>query len=307
MLSYVQNLRIGTKLAIASGLSMLLLLLMILIQMNGNAQTRKSMDALNTQQIITRDALDTKASVMGMQTGVRDVRLARTPADIQNATDYIAARLKSINGFTDEILKLSHAEENRERVAKIRTLAADYADRARNLAAIRSEAIGLGAKAGVEQAPEATAKISKLNDEAIRIARDTTLPIAAELESLANATADFAKRRADVENAAAAAEMTFSQNYALAAGVATSLMLIGTCMFSIFAIARPMGALTRSMLELAKGNFTIVLPGLGRKDEIAMLQAQWNSSRSRRRRKRSGMPKIGTDRIWSPPSSAGTR
>jgi methyl-accepting chemotaxis protein len=44
--------------------------------------------------------------------------------------------------------------------------------------------------------------------------------------------------------------------------------LIGTCVFSIFTIARPMSALSGSMRELADGNFAVVLPGLGRKDEI---------------------------------------
>jgi methyl-accepting chemotaxis protein len=38
--------------------------------------------------------------------------------------------------------------------------------------------------------------------------------------------------------------------------------------FSIFTIARPMRALSVSMEELAGGNFAVVLPGLGRKDEV---------------------------------------
>src|SRR5919108_356160 len=45
-------------------------------------------------------------------------------------------------------------------------------------------------------------------------------------------------------------------------------LLIGTCVFSIFTIARPMRALSVSMEELAGGNFAVVLPGLGRKDEL---------------------------------------
>ncbi len=39
-------------------------------------------------------------------------------------------------------------------------------------------------------------------------------------------------------------------------------------MFSIFTIARPMRALSVSMEKLADGDFDVVLPGLGRKDEI---------------------------------------
>ena len=47
-----------------------------------------------------------------------------------------------------------------------------------------------------------------------------------------------------------------------------ALLLIATCVFSIFTIARPMRALSLSMEELAGGNFAVVLPGLGRKDEV---------------------------------------
>src|SRR6202011_872144 len=47
-----------------------------------------------------------------------------------------------------------------------------------------------------------------------------------------------------------------------------ALLLIGTCVFSIFTIARPMHALSVAMEELAGGNFAVVLPGLGRKDEV---------------------------------------
>ena len=52
------------------------------------------------------------------------------------------------------------------------------------------------------------------------------------------------------------------------ASVAVALLLIGACVFSVFTIARPMRALSVSMEELAGGNFAVVLPGLGRKDEL---------------------------------------
>ena len=54
----------------------------------------------------------------------------------------------------------------------------------------------------------------------------------------------------------------------MAFGICTILLLIGTSIFSFFTIARPMRALSVSMEELAGGNFAVVLPGLGRKDEL---------------------------------------
>ena len=270
MIRIVQNLRIGIKLAIAATLSILLVGLMIFNQSSGNAVISKANELAIGEQTIARDAIDTKASIRGMQIGVRDLRLASAPADLQKAGDYIAARLKSVNEFTDRILALAHSPENRERIAKIKGLAGDYAKEIQQIAAIRGELIGIEVKrsAGAELPAEAVARIAKLNHEASRIAREVTLPIAAELEALANKVVDHAKHRADEENANFVREMSLAERNSLIVGIAAALLLIGTCVFSVFTIARPMSALSASMQELADGNFAIVLPGLGRKDEI---------------------------------------
>jgi methyl-accepting chemotaxis protein len=270
MMRIIQNLRIGTKLAITSALSILLIAGMIVAQMSGNAAVRKANESGIEQQSIARAAVETKAALRGMQIGVRDIRLAGAPANLQKANDFIAARLKSANEYVGEMLKLSRSAENRARIEKLRGLAADYVKGAQQIAAVRTEAIGIEAKrsAGGELPAEAVANIAKLNDEAIRIAKDVTLPIADEIEALANKIVDFAKHRVEEENAAAVLEMTSAERTALAVGISAALLLIATCVFSIFTIARPMRALSVSMHELANGNFAVVLPGLGRKDEI---------------------------------------
>ena len=270
MMRLIQNLRIGTKLAVTSVFSIVLIGGMIYAQITGNAAVSKANEIANGQQTIARDAIDTKASIRGMQTGGRDIRLASTPAELQKAADYLAARLKSVNGFTDEMLKLSRSPENRERIAKVKSLAADYTKAIRGIGAIRSELIDIEAKrsAGSELPAEAAARIAKLNEEGIRIAREVTLPMATELELLVNKIVDFAKHQVEEEIAAAGQEMSSAERTALVIGLAVALLLIGTCVFSVFTIARPMSALSASMQELANGNFAVVLPGLGRKDEI---------------------------------------
>jgi methyl-accepting chemotaxis protein len=266
----VQNLRVGTKLAIVSMLGILFVALMIFSQLAGNAAVRKAKQNAIDQQLIVRDAIDAKASVRGMQMGVRDLRLAASPEALQKATEYIASRLHSAEDFATEMLKRSHSAENQGRIAKLKALAADYAKGAQGIAVLRSEAIALNANrpAGSEPTADSAAKIAKLSDEVARIARDVTLPIAAELEVIANKIVEFAKGRVVEENAAAAQEMASMERTSLVIGLSVALLLIGSCVFSVFTIARPMRALSVSMGELAKGNFSVVLPGLGRKDEI---------------------------------------
>jgi methyl-accepting chemotaxis protein len=264
------NLRIGTKLAITSVLSILLIAMMIFGQMSGNAAVRKMNESAISQQTIANDALEAGGSIRGMQIGVRDVRLARAAADLQKANEVIAVRQKSAIESIEAMLRLSKSAENRERIEKIKTLAGDYARGAQEIAAIQSEVIGIEAKrsAGSELPAEAVTGIVKLNEDAVRIARESTLPISAELDSLVTKVADFGKHRAEEENAAVLQELSSAERSAMAIGIAAAVLLIGACVFSVFTIARPMRALSVSMEELADGNFGVVLPGLGRKDEI---------------------------------------
>jgi methyl-accepting chemotaxis protein len=259
----ILNLSIGAKLGIASGLGVLLVAVMVITQMRANGALRDADVRKSEQQTVARDAVDAKASIRGMQIGVRDLRLVNGSADLQKANDYLAARLKSVNRFADEMLHLSHSSENRARIEKLKTRAADYAKGAQQIAAVRGEAI-----AAASGGSDGAARVAKLNEEAIRIAREVTLPIAAELESLASQIADFSKQLVQEEAARATQEMTSAERQSMIVGLCTILLLIGTSVFSFFTIARPMRALSVSMGELAGGNFSVVLPGLGRMDEL---------------------------------------
>jgi methyl-accepting chemotaxis protein len=266
----IQNLRIGIKLAITSMLSVLLVGAMVFVQMSGNAAVRGANEMASKQQTIARLAAEAKASVRGMQIAVRDVRLAATAPDLQKARDFLEARQKAGSASVDDILKLSVSPENRERATKMKALVGDYAARTQDIAALRSEIISIETKRGTggEMQADAATRIAKLNEDALRVAREVTLPIAAELEALAAKVVDFAVHKVEAENTVALQEMSSSERNSFIIGAAVALLLIATWLFSVFTIAKPMRSLTGAMLELANGNFSVVLPGLGRKDEI---------------------------------------
>ena len=205
----ILNLSIGAKLGIASGLGIVLVATMMIVQMGANATTRNLEARMAAQQTIARDAVDAKASIRGMQIGTRDIRLVNTAADMQKASDYLAARLNSVNKFADEMLRLSRSAENRARIEKLKARASDYARGTQQIAAARTEAI---AAAGSADA----ARIAKLNEDAARIAREVTLPIAAEIEQLANQIADFAKHGVEEQAAQSAREMATAEWESLA-------------------------------------------------------------------------------------------
>jgi methyl-accepting chemotaxis protein len=258
----ILNLSIGAKLGIASGLGVLLVATMVIVQIRANAATRDLDARMSGQQTIARDAVEAKASVAGMQVAVRDLRLANNSADLQKAIDSLAARLKSLNHYGDEMLRISKSAENRARIEKLKTRAGDYAKGAQQIVTVRTEAVAAAGGA------DAAAKIAKLNEEVARIAREVTLPIVAELEPIANQIAEFAKHNVEEQAAQSASEMAMAEWESMALGIGTMLLLILTSIFSYFTIGRPMRALSVSMDELAGGNFAVVLPGLGRKDEL---------------------------------------
>src|SRR4051794_40846354 len=192
----VLNLSIGVKLGITSGLGVLLVVAMVLGQSRSNATMREVDARKSAQQTIARDAVDAKASIRGMQTGVRDLRLASDSAGLQKAGDYLASRLKSVEHFSDEMMQLSRSAENRARIEKIKTKAADYSREAKQIAAVRGEAIGAAA-GGAEAAPRG----AELNEEGGRISPGGRLPIPAGLETPAHQNAEGFQRRRGEENA----------------------------------------------------------------------------------------------------------
>ncbi|WP_375305282.1 methyl-accepting chemotaxis protein [Bradyrhizobium sp. A11] len=266
MLSLVQNLKIGTKLAIASALGVLLVGAMIASQMLGNASIRESSQSALAQQQIARDAVEAEVTVRGMQLAVRDLRLANSSADIQKATTSLGDQQKSTNLLVDQMLKLSQEPENRARMEKLRSLAANYAKAAQQIAGVRGEALAASGTDG-------PARAAKLNEDVIRIAREVTLPIAGELDVLIGQIADYARRKSDEKNAASAAQMKSSEQLAILVGALAMLVLVGSWLMSFVTIARPIRALTVAMDRLAGGDFSVVLPGLGRKDEVGGVAA----------------------------------
>jgi methyl-accepting chemotaxis protein len=271
MIETIQNLRIGTKLAITSVLSILLVGAMIFSQMSGNAAVGKATEAIINQNALARFAVEAKASVRGMMIGMRDARLARKAEELQAAQDYLASRHKAAQTNIAETLKLSKNPENRARIEKMNVLTDQYNGQvAREIIGLQKEAVEIEAKrsASGDLAPELEARLPKLHGEEIRIAREIGGPIAKELEELSNKVVDFGKLRVEQETASANHEMSSAERSSLVLGIVVAFVLIGACVLSVFLIARPIQSLTRAMRELAGGNFSVVLPGLGRKDEI---------------------------------------
>ncbi|MGY4626504.1 methyl-accepting chemotaxis protein [Bradyrhizobium sp. USDA 4486] len=263
-MSFIQNLRIGTKLAVTSVLTIGLVALMIFLQMSGGAEVQKLGMSAAGQQAIAQNAAEAKASVRGMQIGIRDILSSSSPVEMQKAVGYFNDRQTAAQKFAGEMAKLSRSPENRQRIDRLTVLIGDFGKGAQQIEAIRKQELAFeGKKDG-----EAAAQHAKLAAEIDRVRKGTLAPINEEISELSNKITEFAKQRSVETRAEAEAEAASVARTSLVVGVLVALVLVGACIFSVFSIARPMRALTLAMEKLAGGDFSVVLPGLGRKDEV---------------------------------------
>ncbi|MBR0685163.1 methyl-accepting chemotaxis protein [Bradyrhizobium manausense] len=261
---FIQNLRIGTKLAVTSVLTIGLVALMIFLQMNGSAEVQTLGAAASQQQIIAINATDAKASVRGMQIGIRDILTSSSPAELQKAVTYFNDRQKSALQFGAEMARLSRSAENRKRIDRLTALVGDFGKGQQQIESIRKQQLAID----VKKDGEAAAQLAKLTAEVDRVRREMLVPINDEISVLADQITNFAKQSSADARAAAEAEASSVARTSFVTGVLVALLLIGACIFSVFSIARPMRALTVAMEKLAGGDFSVVLPGLGRRDEV---------------------------------------
>ncbi|MBR0758566.1 HAMP domain-containing protein [Bradyrhizobium jicamae] len=269
MTRLIQNMRIGTKLALTSMLAVLLVGAMIYLQVHGGTDVRKANAYAAGQQAISRDAAATLAELRAMQLAVRDMLLAGSEADLQKADEAFARRKSAALKHAQEMARLSKSPENGQRIARILALIEDFQKGKDQLEAVRKQAVALEAKrAAGASAPETMTQLAKFAEEVARIRKDITQPVNAEIESTAEKVAEFANHRSEDARQSAMAEEASVERTSLLVGIGVALLLVGSWIFSLFTIARPIRALTVAMEELAGGNFGVVLPGLGRKDEV---------------------------------------
>jgi methyl-accepting chemotaxis protein len=179
-------------------------------------------------------------------------------------------RQKATNGFVEKLLEFMKAAESRARAGKVKELAQGYVEAITETATIRADIVAIEQKrgAGGELPAGLASQYAALEERAVRLADEKSVPMAAELDSVVDKIVELSGPRAEQARTAASQAMAAAEVNLLVIGVGVAMLLVATCVFSIFTIARPLQALTGAMRELANGNFGVLLPGLGRKDEV---------------------------------------
>ena len=270
MIRFLNDIRIGTKLSIASALGLGLIATLIYVEMTGLASIQKSFARAITQEKVAQAAAELKASVRGMAIVFRDIHLARSVDAIEKSDEYFVARHASATKYNEFMRKNALSTENQSLVVKISEDLVAYTKSKDVVAEMKRQVLALEAKRGAngETLAASAEKIAKQDDEIIRFRRDVTIPMFSALEEAANAMTAISVKRVEELATESAAEAASVVTTSFGVGLLACLILIVTAVMSIFLIARPMRRLSSAMQELADGNFAVILPGFGRKDEI---------------------------------------
>ena len=269
----ISNIRIGTKLAVSLGFVVVLVAGMMVSQHINNRLVDESLQASKRQATVRMNSLDVKASARGMQIAVRDLRLATTAEQVKAAEDYFKARHQSVNRYADSMLSIVFNPANRARMEVAKADAAKYATEAAEISKVKAQVLAIRGKAAslAELPPADQARVLQLNAEIDRIAREKTLPLARSIEKEANEIVEAVEANAKTTEAALAQTMATAEHLQMGLSLLIIVVVIGTVAFSIMSIARPLRRLVNPIEELAGGNFAVVVPADGRKDEVGQI------------------------------------
>jgi methyl-accepting chemotaxis protein len=265
----LSKIRIGTKLALISGVSVMLVTGMMGTQMLGNAAVRSSSENATRQATLTQTALDIKASLRGLQISARDVRIANSPEDLTKAETTLGEREKSSIQLIERAIQLSKKIETTERLKGLILTVGKYVAAAHKIAATNKEMIDIQARRPENDSGTSPAamRVAMLDYQAADIARQEAMPMAEQMEALISNIANTVQTAMNASAVVAAQEMTSSERIGLAVGAAVVLALIGSAVFGFMSIGRPLRKMAGVLVDLTNDRIVDV-PFTARGDEV---------------------------------------
>ncbi|WP_377293294.1 methyl-accepting chemotaxis protein [Rhizobium sp. SG2393] len=246
---FSRSLSISTKLALMSGAGILLMLVVAVAGWMLNDAVTAAVTRGRVQAEITRNLIDMKASVRGLETGVAWVRLAASDDDLNSAIDYMGKRHQSALKYIGLAKEAMTIPANKQRAEKIETIiAADDVLIEQLEAALRAKADTADV---VAKLSTSFTEIGHLIDEAVNAAK------------AASEAAD--QNRRDLQSLSSTVSLVMS-------GLMIAL-LVASALFGRKVIAQPIRRITASMNGLAGGDLDTAIPFAGRKDEVGEMAA----------------------------------
>jgi signal transduction histidine kinase/DNA-binding response OmpR family regulator len=238
------NIRIGTKLAITVGIGVVLVAGMIVNQQISNTSVARQTELARNESFVIADLLSASVALQRMQLGTREIRLAISEREADEALAGLRESMGNAVGYVRTAIQLCGNAEHCARLESLVTLAIDYAAAAAEMTALK-KAYGDIAK-----------PLEQINT------------IGTQINGLIERATSDARALASQRMSAAAAQMTRAGQISIGAGLFVAVILMGAAIFGVLSIGRPIRQIAGVLLQLADGSRGVDIPYTRRGDEV---------------------------------------
>ena len=250
--------QLGTKLALSSGLGVVLVAGMLATSVVTSLSMADAANQAHQQSSIARLMSSADGALEGMRIATRDMRLNNSPEQVTAASEQASIEHAEVADLLDQASVLMVSQQNRDRVAAVKTLGEQYHGAIDDLLATRLADISAQATA---PSAATTTVIDAMN------------AIAPQMRDLLMEGTEVATTRAEEKDTQLDTELSTSRTIMLTFGGAVLLVLIGAVVFGMRSIAAPVRRITKSMSDLAQGDLQSEIPYIDRHDEIGAMAA----------------------------------
>ncbi|RKE79348.1 methyl-accepting chemotaxis protein [Rhizobium sp. AG855] len=251
---------IGRKMTLMSIVGIIMVAVMLSTIWIGFESVNRASDFETSQQNIARSLVEAKASIRGMQIGVRDLRLAENSKVLDAAIQYVSDRQQSADRSLSAARASMTLEANIARVDRLTELKSKWGSLFQQMTPVVKKQL---------LTDEDDAALERQENDL----RDLMSPLMDEVSSLIDECVKVAKDRTTSATAERESAVSMATTLSLCFGVAVVMTLIGAALFGAKSIATPIARLTDSMSRLAEGDLAIDIPFGNRSDEIGRMAA----------------------------------
>ncbi|WP_337270228.1 methyl-accepting chemotaxis protein [Oryzifoliimicrobium ureilyticus] len=254
------NLKVATKLAISSGIAMLLIVGMVTNQQISSRVIADANNAVEREQTILTGVVNAEIALGKARLAARDLEGASSEPDVQSSLKEIKENSTRGSDGLDEAIRIALKPDV---LRDIRDGLKAYEGLATKKAAamLQSFSQAAGRDPIVVERGVATAVVP-FSD----LAQAAQSAIVAIDQSKKNAEMFTVQAQTALASAVAQAD-----NLSLAIGLCAVLVLLGSSALLIVSVGRPIRTMTEAMLKLAKGDTSVHLALSQRKDEIGAM------------------------------------
>ncbi|HEY6254194.1 MAG TPA: methyl-accepting chemotaxis protein [Xanthobacteraceae bacterium] len=238
------TMRIGTKLAIAVGIGVVLVISMIVNQQRADSLVLQQAKLERDEQFVTADLLRASIALQRMQIGTREIRLAISEREADQALAGLRESMMQAVGHLQTALRRCAPAENCERLTKLVTAAQDYAATSAEIVALKKDYA------------EINKPLEKVNK------------VGMEIDALVEKAISVAEALASQRMVVATTRMTETAQVGMGFGIFVIFILTGAGIFGVLSIGRPVRHIAGVLLQLANGTREFDIPYTGRGDEV---------------------------------------